>query len=121
MDNNRFNRLIEDGMGWSREILAQKADVYQHGLDRLSNFKTAGRLDDVTPERALWGMALKHRVKLEDIITSIGDGDLPTREQMRETTGDLRNYLHLLEALILERIEQVDVTQPELLNLVCSQ
>lgn len=105
MDNNKFNEIVEAGMEWSREVLTQKAGVYQHGSDRLSGFKTAGRIDAVTPERALWGMALKHRVKLEDIITNIGlTGVLPTRGQLRETTGDLRNYLHLLEALILERI-----------------
>lgn len=108
MNSDRFAEIVEDGMGWSREILYNKAKVYQNGDDRLSNFKTAGRMDAVTPEKALWGMALKHRVKLEDIISSIGNGDLPTHEQLRETTGDLRNYLHLLEALIIERIDNED-------------
>lgn len=106
MDSKRFDEVVEDGVKWSREILSAKAEVYQFGRDRLSNFKAAGRMDAVTPERALWSMSLKHRVKLDDIITAIGlTGDLPTRAQLRETTGDLRNYLHLLEALITERIE----------------
>lgn len=108
MNSDKFTSIVEDGIEWSRNTLCNKAKVYQNGDDRLSNFKAAGRMDAVTPERALWSMALKHRVKLEDIVTAIGDGELPTNEQLRETTGDLRNYLHLLEALIIERIDNED-------------
>lgn len=114
MNSDKFTKIIEDGMEWSRNTLRNKAKVYQNGDDRLSNFKAAARMDAVTPEKALWGMALKHRVKLEDIISAIGNGELPTHEQLRETTGDLRNYLHLLEALVVERIDDkgVEVQRP---------
>lgn len=104
MDNKTFNAIVEERIEVIKKVLASKATEYARG-DRLSNFKTAGRLDDESPERALWGMFKKHIVSVKDLIDDIEAGRPPMPWPVwQEKLTDMVNYPILLEGLIKERL-----------------
>lgn len=102
MDSNQFNAILESKLEESRVVLAAKAAEYAHG-DRLSNFKRAGEFLGCTPEAALWGFVSKHIIALGDFIAALDKGHVMTKAQWDEKTGDIRNYMILLDALLAER------------------
>lgn len=104
MDNKTFNAIVEERIEVIKKVLASKATEYARG-DRLSHFKTAGRLDDESPERALWGMFKKHIVSVKDLIDDIEAGRPPMPWPVwQEKLTDMVNYPILLEGLIKERL-----------------
>ena len=104
MQSSQFNELLERKLADSRTVLAGKADEYSHGGDRLSNFKRAAELAGCTPEKALIGFVTKHIVALYDFVDALPDRCM-TLEQWAEKTGDIRNYMILLDGLIEERLD----------------
>lgn len=106
LSRNRFDACL--GL-----MLCQKNEEYSRNGDKLHNFKQAARIDNESPERALWGMMKKHLVSIQDIINDINymyetiDHDteikLPSEKILAEKIGDTINYIVLLEALITER------------------
>lgn len=104
MDSKRFNEILEKRMSAIRETLASKAREYAVG-DRLYNFKRAAAILQTTPERALCGMWSKHLVSVLDLI----EGSVPVNTYLiNEKIGDAINYLILLEAVLLEKMEVVE-------------
>ncbi len=100
-----FDKLLAARLDKIKAVLSSKATEYAHGNDRLHNFQVAARIDDTTPEQALWGMLLKHLVSVSDLVK----GRLqPTRSMVNEKIGDTVNYLILLEAIFAERGESFD-------------
>lgn len=107
MNNIYFNEIVEGQCAHIKSVLASKGKEYSRG-DRLSNFKTGGRIINDTPEHALMGMKLKHDVSVIDIVDDLEQGNLPTYGVLSEKIGDSINYLILLKALIIERLEIAD-------------
>ena len=70
----------------------------------MSNFKRAAGMLDCTPEQALLSFVTKHITALYDFVQALGDGRCMTLDQWAEKTGDIRNYMILLDALIEERL-----------------
>ena len=94
---DRFNKCLELMVG-------QKNQEYSRNDDKLHNFKVAGRIKNETPEKALWGMYIKHLVSVMDMIGDLDSGKLPNIEALWEKITDSINYLMLLEGLITERL-----------------
>ena len=95
----QFNEILEKRILSIKSILGNKAKEYAMGGDRLHNFKVAARVKNESPEKALWGMAIKHLVCIIDMV----DGELEaTAPMVDEKIGDMINYLILLEALMKE-------------------
>lgn len=86
--------------------LMSKSKEYSTKDDKLHNFKRAAKESNTSPEKALLGMLLKHRISVLDMVDNLDEGILPTRALVDEKFGDYINYLVLLEALIKERIEE---------------
>jgi hypothetical protein len=63
----------------------------------------AGLISGSTPEKALWGLAMKHLVSIVDIVDGLEAGRVPAVALSDEKLGDMINYLILLEALLAER------------------
>jgi hypothetical protein len=72
-------------------------------MDKLENFKQAGAMKGETPERALWGMWVKHITSIRKIVEDLDKGIVPTLKLLSEKLGDNINYSLLLEGLIRER------------------
>lgn len=110
MNNAGFNGIVEKRLTAIKETLNRKGDEYSDGMDRLSNFKTAGRYLDETPEESLLGMQAKHIVSILDMVDSINTGkefDF-TEDYIDEKIGDAINYFILLEGLLKERLYETN-------------
>lgn len=97
MTTKDFNEIIEARHKAIDATLKAKAAEYAIDGDRLYNFKVAAAADLTTPEKALWGMFMKHYVSVRDLVY----GNLPCNEAIiNEQIGDAINYLILLEAIL---------------------
>jgi hypothetical protein len=103
-----FNAVIDDTIKNIQDVLKQKANEYASEKSRFHNFEVAGRKLNVTPEKALLGMMIKHEVSVEDMVEwadqhpeklSIG--------LINEKIGDNINYLILLKGLLINRVESL--------------
>lgn len=102
MNQEIFNRIVDERCRLIKSVLASKAKEYARG-DRLHNFKrTAGFLNK-TSETACWSFAMKHITSIADMVDDVENGVHPSPEMAREKLGDTINYLILLEALLEER------------------
>jgi hypothetical protein len=107
MKNEDFNVILKARLLKITKTLSSKAEEYADEGDRLHNFKAVAMMDEgETPERALKGMWKKHLVSVFDIINDLDYEVLPTVKCIDEKLGDAINYLILLEALIIERINK---------------
>ena len=95
-----FNKLVEIKLEKIKQVLVNKTAEYNLDTDRLSVFKQAGNLQNITPEKALLGMLTKHIISIYDMVNS---GDLYTLEKWDEKCIDAINYLLLLLGLEEER------------------
>lgn len=100
MRHQDFDAFLEEVQTEERKILVAKNEEYAPGGDKLANFKKGAKALCCTPEECLWGYAMKHIISIQDIVQS-ESGYTP--EKMREKCVDLRAYLVLLEALMIER------------------
>jgi hypothetical protein len=99
MTTEDFDRILSARLTSIQATLGRKAKEYACGGDRLHNFKTAARMAGTSPAQALWGMAAKHLVSVDDLV----QGRLPNLAPLvEEKIGDLANYLVLLEAVLEE-------------------
>jgi RecA/RadA recombinase len=105
MTNDEFKELIHRRLNHCVNVMAGKSDEYSRNDDKLHNFKVAAAFDCCTPEKALWGMMLKHIVSLRDIVQDIENGNRPQVLVVVEKITDTINYTLLLEALIDERLK----------------
>jgi len=96
MNQKEFDELLNIRITKIKDVLQSKGTGYSFNNDRLHNFKVAARITGQTPFQALWGMALKHLVSVEDLIEGRVENH---RHLIDEKLGDLINYLILLEAL----------------------
>lgn len=102
MNNKEFAEVLNARLARTREILGSKAKEYGLAGDRLHNFKAAGRMLGTNPVKALWGIAVKHLVSVEDLVEGRLDNDMSI---VNEKIGNMINYLILLEALLMEQRE----------------
>jgi hypothetical protein len=98
MKQEQFNDILKFRLNAIQETLNNKAKEYAVG-DRLYNFKRAAEMLRTTPEKALFGMFMKHFVSVMDLV----EGSIvPTEYLINEKLGDAINYLILLEAILKE-------------------
>jgi len=96
--------VVKNRLYLTEKTLGAKAAEYARG-DRLSNFKKAATLMNCTPERALFGFVAKHIVALSDFINDLENGQNQSAERWEEKIQDIICYMHLLEALLVERAQ----------------
>jgi hypothetical protein len=106
MNSTRFHKLVEQILNQTRAVLIAKGDEYSTEENKLHNFDKAARISGQTREKALWGMALKHYTSIDDIVNDVETGKLPSEAMLSEKIGDMINYLILLEASIINRLEE---------------
>ena len=101
-----FENYLEGQLNRIKEVLASKAGEYATDTDRFHNFVVAGKMDNETPERALWGMLKKHIVSVRDLVSSLDHSKLlgPHEIDMwQEKCGDMINYGLLLLGMAYDR------------------
>ena len=107
MTHKEFDKVLEERIAKIRTVLTSKAAEYSGDEnDRLHNFNVAARVDNESREESLWGMAKKHLVSIIDIKNKVAKDILPERVLLSEKIGDMINYLILLEASIIDKIDK---------------
>ena len=101
--STEFNEFLDAAIKSCRDTLKGKANEYATDDDRFYNFKRAGEIKRETPEKALWGMYLKHLVSVIDIGERIEDELCLPPEAYAEKLKDSINYHFLLWGLLRER------------------
>lgn len=101
MSNAQFETFFEIQIEKARKTLIKKAEEYATETARLHNFHKSANLKGESPERALYGMVVKHEVALSDFMDKSPE-DI-SLEQWEEKLGDIINFMILLKALLWER------------------
>lgn len=102
MRNADFQAILEYCFDEEKKLIGVKADDYASNGDRLANFKSGASFTGLSPRKTLWGYLAKHLSSVKEIV----DGKTVSRAILREKIGDARNYLLLLEALVLEEMNR---------------
>ena len=105
MKHADFKDLVRYARARSEKVLDEKRIKYSSEEDRLSAFKTAAMDHDHCPEKELLGYLSKHMAALNNLIRATNiNGFTPTLEDLLEVTGDISNYMDLLNGLYVERM-----------------
>jgi len=107
MNQERFNELMYTWGEARMKVMRGKSAEYANDEDKLANFKRAAPLvaKANTPEAAAWNMNIKHLCSIVDMIEKEANGHVYSIEIWREKFGDAQNYLDLIYARIVERLE----------------
>jgi NAD-dependent SIR2 family protein deacetylase len=98
MNHKEFEISVENGHLRSKRLLLRKGVEYaKEGEDRLEQFYRLGALNEEAPTESLWGMASK---QVSSIATMVKSPTSYNLKKWREKITDLRNYTHLLDALL---------------------
>lgn len=68
MKEESFDKIVEKRCEAIKETLTHKAFEYATDKSRFHNFEMAARKLDVTPEKALMGIKIKHDVSVDDLV-----------------------------------------------------
>lgn len=105
MNNKNFERCVKDQLDYCKNLLVFKGIEYSKDIDRLSAFKRAAALQNVTIKEALAGMMAKHTISIYDMIYTKEKYNI---DKWEEKITDHINYLLLLKAVILEENEELN-------------
>jgi hypothetical protein len=108
MNTAQFDIIVDSNIAAIKTTLTAKADEYARG-DRLSNFKKIAAFRNVTPEEACMALVVKHIVALDDFVADLDTGLVQQYPRWREKIGDIQNYMVLLDALVIERMQTLDI------------
>lgn len=103
MTREEFAIIAAGQLSKCKDVLSMKETIYSDRDDRLANFKKAAKLQNRTPEGALFGMMAKHIVALSDFIETKESGGVVSSDEWDEKITDSINYLLLLKGLLAER------------------
>ena len=106
MNHEEFAISLEKGHLRSKALLLRKAKEYAGGesgtSSRLIQFYKLGIITNKNPQQCLVELAAKHFSSICDMADR---PDEYSKQQWREKITDLRNYTHLLDALMEENWE----------------
>ena len=113
MRPERFEEIVDEVFDKCRSMLIDKAKMYAHGGDRLSNFKRASEFTGLPPAHTLLGFATKQVVSIYDYTDDTAYDIKHTREQWLEKMVDTINYLGPLLLALLEDEREIDFEYPK--------
>lgn len=116
MNAERFEEVFNDQMKHCADILLAKSKEYAiKNEDRLQHFKRTAGFLKTTPEDALIGMLSKHLISVVDMCRDPEVNNY-TLDQWNEKLTDTINYLLLLKALVVERLNPVPTSLSEFVD-----
>ena len=101
---NDFDKVVEETLNNIREKLIIKGKEYRRFNNPFHNFEVGARKKNITREKALDGMLLKHEISIEDMTNDLDYGILPSESAVNEKFEDNLVYLILKKAMFLDRI-----------------
>lgn len=96
MNRGEFNNSVNNTLKRCENTLVKKNKEYAPNDDPLNNFREGSEMSGMSMEQVLFMYCLKHLVSLRDIVFE----KVPSNtELLREKTGDIINYMVLLNAI----------------------
>lgn len=96
-----FDTILDERLEKTKQTLSKKKEEYATATNRYHNFDEAARIIDCSPEKALYGMFMKHLVSIQDMVNRIdATGKKYPNDYIDEKIGDTINYLIFLEGLM---------------------
>ena len=108
MQNKRFQEILESRLVKIKDILEKKASEYASDDDRLANFKSSNKIEQLCfnqPINKFQTLFTKLTKQLDGVTTMIKTPTIATEYLINEKIGDVINYLILLEAMFIEFLE----------------
>lgn len=109
MKTKEFNAVVKSRLTLIEQTLASKGEEYADlkNDNKMHNFDKGAQITGKTREDVLIGFAMKHWISVTDILDKIREtGELPSRTLLDEKLGDWTCYMLLLEASIVDKINQ---------------
>lgn len=106
MNPKTFDWIVEKQLENCKNTLIIKAKEYRREDNPMHNFDRAAAKLRCSRERAIIGFATKHDVSILDMIDDVEKGILPTEAVLNEKIGDMINYLILLKASFIDKIQK---------------
>lgn len=98
MTLEKFNESVSKQLEYCKSLLIRKGSEYAPDQsDRLSSFKVAGTLQDISSKEALCGMLAKHVVSVYEMCRTEEQYPL---EKWTEKITDTINYMLILKAMV---------------------
>ncbi len=106
MEDSKFREIATRRLRKCENVLQMKSVEYARDGDRLSNFKHQADMLGVESETALLGNWSKHLSSIIDLVDDLEQGETVSLSQLQEKLTDSINYHLLLEALVIERMNE---------------
>lgn len=122
MKTDKFNKFVDHVLERTKATLSNKAKEYSTYEDRFSDFnKATGLSFHESREKVAWEYMCKHLQSIKNILdhVEIGVNGHPTKELVSEKFKDSINYLILIEAMILDKIDKYEKFKQEKFNSGC--
>lgn len=110
MNEEKFNKYLEERISLIREVLESKAKEYSKSTNRYINFEDAARISEESPIKKIDDFMLKHYVSYRQLLKELNkfyNGEILdlniSKKYVKEKFGDIINYFILSEAYILEK------------------
>lgn len=105
MSQEEFDKIIENRLCKTKELLLIKSKEYIRNNDPLHNFNVGNRITGKSQLEILDGFMLKHYISYRDLLDDVSKGKEIKIEQIREKIGDLIVYLCIQETMFEEYCE----------------
>lgn len=105
MTEQRFEQVVDETLQQIRDTLIVKGKEYRRNSNPFHNFEEGSRMKNISREKALDGMLLKHEISINDMTNDLDKGKLPSLSAVNEKFGDNLIYLLLKKAMFVDRIE----------------
>ena len=107
MNQESFNKIVEDRIALVRSTLTSKGEEYTSNEDVFEAFNTmaSGLSFHSDSKQVLWELLVKHLYSIRKMITT---NNMPSKELVKEKIGDAVNYLILLEGIFNEDIDNTE-------------
>lgn len=102
---SEFEKVVNQTLCQIEETLIVKGKEYRRNNNPFHNFEVGARKKNISREKALDGMLLKHEVSIEDMTNDLDLDILPTESAVNEKFGDALIYLIIKKAMLIDRIK----------------
>ena len=106
MTQEKFQKIIDDRLQFTKNLLLIKGKEYVRNNDPLHNFNKGSEITSKHKAEVLDGMMLKHYISYRDLLKDISEYKFIKLDQVKEKIGDLIVYLCIQETIFEEYIDR---------------
>ncbi len=99
---DEFKKFFYNRFEKCSETLIKKSEEYSSEEDKMRNFNVSARMLGIEPEQVAFLYMMKH---FESVYEIVMNQKKVTREIWDEKIGDLINYLFLIDAILMKKLE----------------